>query len=166
MGATAGRAAQVVRGDFVRRNWMDALGLLGDMLRVPAFDPDELAHVRGEMLASLDERDDEPEVVATERLAAGLYPGHPYGAPAGGTRGTLARLTPAGVAAYHAAWACADNLVVAVSGGFDPDVMLRRIGRCMAWVPPGRQTFRSAAVRAPDAPLRVRGATSSPWSRS
>jgi zinc protease len=156
MGATTGRAAQVVRGDFVRGNWAEAMGLLGDMLRVPSFDRDELERVRTEMLAALDERDDEPEQVATERLAARLYPGHPYGAPAGGTRASLGRLTPAGLSAYHAAWARADNLVVAVSGGFDPDVMLRRLGRCFAWLPPGRAVFRPAVVRAPASVERVR----------
>ncbi len=149
MSAMAGRSAQVVRGDFVRGNADAGLELFADMLLQPEFPDDELVLVRHDMLAALDERDDSPELIASERMWARLYPGHPYGAPAGGTRGTLGRLGTPALRELHARWLRADNLVLTVAGGFDPDRMLRKIRRWFGRLSGG---WKAPAVVSPAPP--------------
>jgi zinc protease len=156
MSGMAGRSAQVVRGDFVRGNADAGLELFVDMLIHPDFPEEELALVRHDMLAALDEQDDVPELIAAERLWARLYPSHPYGAPAGGTRGTLGRMGVPALRELHARWLRADNLVVTVAGGFDPDLMLRKIRRWLGRLPGG---WKAPAVVSPPPPpetVRVR----------
>ncbi|MFZ5478492.1 MAG: M16 family metallopeptidase [Myxococcota bacterium] len=145
VGAGASRSTQWVRAETLARHAGPGLELLLDALLRPAFDADEVARVRGEMEAALAERDDEPDQLAMEALWALACPGHPYGRPPGGTPASVARVSPAALRAHHAAWLRGENLVVSVTGGFDPDRVLRRLTRAL-----GRLPSASRAVTAPD----------------
>jgi zinc protease len=156
---TTGRSTQAVRGDFTRGNLAGGLELFADAVLRPDFDAGEWAMLRDELLATLEEKADDPELLASERLWALVYGTHPYGAPATGTPGTLARMTAGHLRAHHARWARPDNLVLSVAGGFDPDSMLRRIRRLfgsMAPAPRPAPERDAPHVAAPTRRVRLR----------
>lgn len=150
------RSTQWVRGEFVARNFPAGLELLLGALLRPAFAEEELARVREEMLAALEEREDFPEQLLGEKLWALAYGPHPYGASPLGTEATIAKVTRGALLQVHRRWLRGENVVVSVTGGFDPERTLRRLGRALGGLPTG---WRPPDVAPPVWPERTRRAT-------
>lgn len=154
IGASASRSTQWLRGEFIARNLMPGLDLLTEALLRPAFSAEEVGRVREEMLVAIDEREDFPEQLASERMWALACGAHAYGVPPLGTEATVSRLGSSDVAAYHARWLRSENLVVAVSGAFDPERVLRRLRRVLGGIPSGFRRPESAPLRHPETTRR------------
>ncbi len=137
LGAAGGRSTQALRGEFVADRFEAGLELLADLLLRPSFLEPELERVRAEIAEALAEREDHPEYLLSERLWATATGGHPFGLPALGTEASLKAHSVAGIRAGHRRWAQARNLVVAVSGAFDPDRVRRQIEALLAGLPAG-----------------------------
>lgn len=156
--AANGRSSQAVRGEFVAARFLEGLGLVGEAILRPRFDADEVARVRDEQLEALAEREDHPEHLLAERVWAEAYGRHPYGLPVLGTEATVRRLAREDLVGHHAAWAVGANLVVAVTGAFDPDAVLASLEASVGRLPAGRPFTLPPEPALPDAPrdLRVR----------
>lgn len=132
-----GRSSQGVRGEFTADTALAGLDLFLSALLHPRFDGDEVERAREELLEAQRERDDHPEARVGEelwRLAAGP---HPWALPAVGRKTSVSRLTRPSIQRLHTSWLRAENLVVAVTGGFDPDEVRARLIPALAEVPRG-----------------------------
>ena len=152
VGATAGRSTQSVRGEFTARTFDAGLDLVLDLLLAPRFDPSEVDAIKAEQIEALSERDDHPEEHLGELVNLMAFPGDPWSLPALGWAGTVGRLTPKRLAAYHARWCTGGNLVVAVTGAFEVDRIERVLSHALGAVPSGAP--RIPAAPRPGRPAR------------
>lgn len=98
----------------------EALALLAEVVRSPAFPLAETERLRAETLDSLAARDDEPANVADDTLAAALYgPRHPYGIPSVGSIEGVEAVTVEALAKFHSRHYRPDGAVLLVAGDFD-----------------------------------------------
>ena len=97
------------------------MGLLADVVRNPAFSPDEIARQKEQAISTLRVNSDDPGFVASvvfDRLVFGF---HPYGLPGTGTPETLARITREDLQAFHRRYFVPNNMVLAVVGDVTGD---------------------------------------------
>jgi predicted Zn-dependent peptidase len=113
-----------------------ALELLVDVIRYPAFAPDEVPKVRGRILQAIAQQEDEPARKAMSLLRAAYFGDHPLGHPPLGTPETVAAITRDDLHAYWRARYTAGASIVAVAGRFDFDAVCRQIEElCADWAP-------------------------------
>jgi zinc protease len=128
------------------------LEILADLLMHPTFPPHELAKLRGQLLVSLRERDQDTGF-QVERIARELLypPEHPYSRPLGGTLASMEQLTRDDLLRFHARYHPQDSAVVVV-GDVDPTSVFETLERQFgAWAPGGPPPTLSLP---PVAPLR------------
>jgi zinc protease len=101
----------------LRETFDEALPVWADVVRNPAFDAQELARVRGILVANIARRKDQPPVVAHQTFARTLFgEDHPYGMPNEGTEESLGRLTPEDLRAFYKQHYVPGNAVLVVAG--------------------------------------------------
>src|SRR5213595_1579914 len=123
------------------------LDLLAEVIRSPAFPPDEVTRKIGEIQASIKRSEEDPGTVAARALARLVFPGHPYGVPVEGTRESVGRLTRDDVVRFHAERVRPDATIIAVVGAVTLDEARREIlARFGSWARPA-----SPPARVPDA---------------
>ncbi len=93
--------------------------LLALAMAKPRFDDEAVERMRKQHLASLAFAARDPTRVATEQWMAQVFAGHPYGRPANGTPKSVADMTRADLADFHARVLARDNLHVVVVGDID-----------------------------------------------
>jgi zinc protease len=114
----------VLREDFPR-----ALAILADMLQNPKFDPAEVEKERPLIQAQILARGDDWNADAMDRMLAELFKTHPYGRCPVGTSESVAALTAADLAAYHATHVTAGNTVLTVFGDVEPAAALAAVAK-------------------------------------
>ena len=93
------------------------LSILADCLRAPAFPPDQIELVRGEIATSLKDELDDPRAMAQQDLHELAYAaGHPYHRHPAGTLETVARLSRDDLAAFHARHYGPRSMIVIIVG--------------------------------------------------
>jgi zinc protease len=95
------------------------LDLLADIVRNPAFPPQEIERVRKEWIAQIQREKANPEAVASRVLPPLLYgDGHPYAIPftGTGTEASIATLTRDDLTAFQRDWLRPDNATLIVTG--------------------------------------------------
>jgi zinc protease len=124
--ATGGRNSLGISASFPASHLEDGLELLADIVLEPHFSDEEWGRIRTEMTEEIRTRPDRPSEIGGLHLAAELWKGHPWARPPGGTEQSLAKLNGKAMKRFHEHIA-GNNLVVAVVGGFDPDVVAERL---------------------------------------
>ncbi|HEY8494272.1 MAG TPA: insulinase family protein, partial [Myxococcota bacterium] len=114
-----------------------ALDVLVDMVRGSLFDPGELAREIEVVLEEIRRSEDSPAHVCAEALFAAAYRVHPYRRPILGTRESVARFDRARVQAFYRRWYAPDNLLVVVSGDFEPEALAASVRALFADAVPG-----------------------------
>jgi zinc protease len=115
----AGLDSSSVTLQALTANLAPSLALLTDVVRNPAFAPDEVARVKDQQLAGLAQVEATPRALATRMLGPILYgPAHPYGTPGDGlgNAASVTALTPAALRAAHDKWLRPDLARIAVVG--------------------------------------------------
>jgi zinc protease len=117
------------------------MDLMGELVREAVFPEEEIAKRRAEIITLLRQDQDNPAVVAMERLMAELYPDpHPYGRPARGTLDSIPRIGRAMLAAFHRDRFAPGSTTVVIVGDVDERHALqaaeRALGGWNAPVPP------------------------------
>jgi zinc protease len=100
-------------------NAKDAFQLLGTALSRPRFDADAVARVRAQILADLDQQDDDPAAVAEKGFYQTFFANHPYAHPLVGSSGSVSIITAADLRRFAATHWISRGLKVAVSGDVD-----------------------------------------------
>lgn len=152
--ASAGRSTFGLQASFPASNTDEALRLLGEILVDPHFAAEDWANVREEIRDAQAAQVDRPTTVAAETLWKLLWPEHPWRLPTLGNARSIARIGPRRLVAFHQLQVAADNLVIAVAGGIDPDRVIRTLEAHLAELP------KRSAVPARPAPGPIEGTRS------
>jgi len=123
LGATFG-ASSNLDGAFVGMNALkatlpQALGIYSDLILHPAFPQNEFARLQQDRLAAIAREKADPSTLALRVVPALVYgEGHAYARPltGTGTEQSVARMTRADLARYHATWFKPNNATLLVVG--------------------------------------------------
>ncbi|ODT87788.1 pitrilysin family protein [Phenylobacterium sp. SCN 70-31] len=134
-----------------------ALAIMADVTRNPAFAAEELERQRDQALDGLRVALGDPGSVAGLASGPVVFAGTPFGHVSQGTPGSLPRLTPAHLAALHATWFRPDNAILVLTGDIDPETGFRLAREAFGdWARPRTALPRTPAIR-PKAPARAVG---------
>ena len=97
-----------------------AVALMADLVRNPAFTAEELERQRTQALDGLKVTLSTPGPVASQAAARVIYGDAPYGAPARGTPASIAAITREDVVAFHAAHYRPSDATLVFSGDITP----------------------------------------------
>jgi zinc protease len=116
LGTGAGTDLSYVNAVVMKNDLPLALELIADVVRNPAFAPEELERQRAQALSGLKVAADDPSAVAGRLINRLIYGFHPYGLPGTGTPESLVALTREDLIAFHRAWFVPNNMVIAIVG--------------------------------------------------
>jgi predicted Zn-dependent peptidase len=108
--------AAELRAQALSRNWEALLDLVAEVVREPAFPPEEIERERRLLLSQLQTRADTPFPLSFDTLLRDLYAGHPYGWPSLGIRASVERLQREALLAHYREAFRPERVVLAVSG--------------------------------------------------
>ncbi len=111
----------------VSQDFPELLRLAGEILRSPAFPPQEIELERHLTLQGIRSQQEQPISLAFDALRQALYGDHPYALSSLGTETSVAQITQADLQAYHAQHFRPDNLVISIAGRIDPAVALELV---------------------------------------
>jgi zinc protease len=132
LGTTLGVATSPDRTTYnlgvLARNLDPALGLLGEVLAGPRFDPEDVDRERTLQLAALKQGPDSPEWIAQRAFGILLHgPDHPYGNPGQGYAETVAKLTTDDVKGFHHDHFGPSGATLIVVGDVDPEALTAKL---------------------------------------
>ncbi len=116
-------------------NRAEAFDLLKLALTSPRFDPEPIARMRSQLQAMLRRASEDPDSVANLRFLGAIFPDHPYGRPAAGTKQSIAAITEADLRDFTARRLARDNLVIGVAGDITPEELARQLKSTFADLP-------------------------------
>ena len=93
-----------------------AMDLLADIVRNPAFAPEEIERQMEQAISSQRVNANDPDYVASVLFDRLVYGFHPYGLPGTGTADTLAAVTRQDLQAFHRRYFVPNNMVLAIVG--------------------------------------------------
>ena len=105
-----------------------ALELMADVVRYPAFPPDEFAQMRNVQLQEIRRRDDEPMRRIFDLVRERFYAGTTLGRRGLGLRETVEALTPDDLRAFYRTWYQPRGALIAIAGNFDWEHVVARVG--------------------------------------
>ncbi|HEU4401693.1 MAG TPA: pitrilysin family protein [Candidatus Polarisedimenticolia bacterium] len=157
----AGFRAQT-RGDWLEvetRLLSDHLPRLLERIRLlveqPAFPEPEVRREKTKILTAIGERDQDTASVAEITLAATLFPeGHPYHAPAIGTRATVERIGRDDLMTFHRSRFGPTGGILAIVGDLDPDRSIERAAAVFGSWPRSGSGGRRATIPDPPRPAQ------------
>jgi len=132
------------------------LDVLSDVIWAPAFRAHEVEAERQVILEEIAMEEDTPDDRVLVLLAEALFPDHPLGREVLGSRESIGAMTRDDIAGFHARWYRPANLVVAVAGAVDHDVVVDGVSRRFAGVDGGSRPARERPDRAPVAEVALR----------
>lgn len=107
------------------------LGLVAELVREPAFAPQEIEEVRRRLLGEVKDARDDPATLAALHFANRLYgEAHPAGRAISAE--SLARITRAELVAFHRRHLVPQGAVLAVSGDLEPQAVATQVRRLFA----------------------------------
>jgi len=128
LGAGASLETATVHLNCLTETLPKALELMADVVQNPAFRAEDVERVRVLKLTALEQKKANTGALAADQAARMLYgPDHPWGQPAGGTPQSVASITTADLAAFHARYWIPNDAVISVAG----DVSAAEIGRLL-----------------------------------
>lgn len=120
IGASAGADFSSVYANSPANAFGQTVALMADLVKNPAFDGEELERQQAQTLDGLRVSLSQPGPVAGLAAARITYGAAPYGAPGSGTIQSVPTITPADVAAFHAARYRPANATLVFSGDITP----------------------------------------------
>lgn len=119
-----GRNSVGLRGEFLARHFEPAFRLFADCLLNPSFPEGEVARERTLMLQDILTREDKPSGLAFDLFSKTLFRTHPYRMPSLGEQGSVEKLGPEALRAWHAANMDPSQLTLSVVGDVKADEVL------------------------------------------
>jgi zinc protease len=139
-----------------------AASLIADIVRRPAFQPEEIERQRQQILSGFQVSYDDPDYVASVVVDRLIYGFSVYGLPGGGTPASISRLTRDDLQRFHATYFTPGNSILGVVGDVTAEEAFKTAERALGdWpradVPPTARpeppepTRRIVVVDKPDA---------------
>jgi zinc protease len=146
----------------LKDSFAQSLDLLSDIVRAPAFAPEELERQRDQLRSALKVSYQDPDYLASVVFGRLVYGFHPYGYPGTGTPASIERITRADLVAFHQQYFAPNNGILAVVGDVVPaDAFAavektfgpweRREVPTVVMMPPPPPTRRIVVIDVPDA---------------
>lgn len=135
LSASPGRDYMVVSLVTLSSNAKDAFHLLGLALAHPRFDDDAAARVRTQILASLQQDDEDPSTVAAKNFFRIFFAGHPYGHPTSGDAKSVQAISVNDLKSFAASHWVRNGLKIAVSGDVDPATLKTLLASAFGGLP-------------------------------
>jgi zinc protease len=92
------------------------MNLLADLVRNPAFAPEEIDRQKEQLISSQQVNAGDPDYIASVVVERLVYGSHPYGLPGGGTPETLASITRDDLQEFHRRYFAPNNMILAIVG--------------------------------------------------
>ena len=115
-GFSANRDSVRISVQVLKSNMNVALALLRKAIMDPAFNETAISRVRAQIISGLESDLKDPQTIASNKLNAIAFAGHPYALPNNGTLGTVEALTRSDLIDAHRAVLTKDHLVLSVVG--------------------------------------------------
>jgi zinc protease len=162
MGTGSGTDLMFVNAVVMKDSFGLALDLLNDVVRHPAFSPEEIERQREQAVSSLRVSSEDPSYVASMLFDRLIYGFHPYGKPGSGTPQSLQKITQDDLRAFHRQYFVPNNMILGIVGDITSDEAFAAAekvfggwarGDVPAWRPtePPAPTRRLVIVDKPDA---------------
>jgi predicted Zn-dependent peptidase len=145
------------RLSVLRRNFEPALGLFGDAVKDPRFDPAEWKRVQGLRVESLRRSQDDPSSVASlVGMRSFFGDRHPYGHPTEGTPESVASLELDDIRAFHRLAYIPSRTTLLVAGDLSVSEAKRYLEKTLGdWKPDVKPLERIEVTQPQIGPLRV-----------
>ena len=127
IGSASGNNAIYVSAAVLARHTDPALSLIADVLRNPAFSPDELVGLRRRTLLAIQGQNDALPSIASRAFRKAVFPASVFGLDPLGTPDTVNSITRDDLLAYYRAHVKPSGLVLAVYGDVDPQHVLKTV---------------------------------------
>jgi zinc protease len=121
MGTGSGTDLTFVNAVVMKDSFALAMDLVHDVVRHPAFSPEEIERQREQALSSLRVSGEDPSYVASMLFDRLVYGFHPYGKPGSGTTSSLARITQDDLRAFHRQYFVPNNMILGIVGDISSD---------------------------------------------
>lgn len=119
--ASSNEQSVVVAGEFLKKDFAAGLDLTADAILHPSFPDAEVKKTLARSVDAVRAGKDNPQTAIAQYFRAFFYgPAHPYGHPA--DEASYAKMTREVIAQYARRMYAGKNLIVIVSGDFDPAV--------------------------------------------
>lgn len=142
-----------LEGDVLAPHLDELLAIAADVLLRPDFTPAEVTRTRRDVLAQIDEADNDDVALGTRYFDRNLYGDHPCGFPPEGARASLARVRREDLRAFFTQNVVGPNVIFAAGGDVSADdfaaAVARHFGALPARPAPGPNPL---AMREPQAP--------------
>ncbi len=144
LNASTGREATVFWAKVATQHLPIAFDILSDIALNPALNPDDVERERGVILEELELYQETPADWVHVLISRLLWPGHPLGEDIGGRPESIVNITRDDLLKHVEDFYRANNMVLVVAGGMDPDEALAyaeevfgglRKGTGPAWLP-------------------------------
>jgi len=152
LGGARGADSASIGTTVLARDFEEAVALLADVARRPAFAEEKVERAKDELLAEKASAASRPDELLIDGFYRALYAGHPYEAPINGTVETIPGLTRADLAAFHATHWRPRALTIAIVGDVAPERVRAAILR----------HFTEGAEAAPATPAPARATPPAP----
>jgi zinc protease len=130
-------SATSISAEFLKKDFDRGLELVADAVLRPVFPEAEVRKAVSQRVDAARALKDNPQAAIGSYFESFFFgPAHPYGHPPGEL--TLARIQRQEVVEYHQRMYCGRNMIVIVSGDFDPAAAAPKIARAFGAVPPGQ----------------------------
>jgi len=126
---SAGLEMSVMSALLLGDNLAQALDLLIDVLRFPAFAEDEITNVRTLLLQELYQRDDQPAQKVMDVLRQNFFAGSPLSHDVLGSEKTISAIERQALEEYWRRRYTANNISISISGKFDWSTVLAQLQR-------------------------------------
>ena len=129
----------------LKKNLDASLAIFAEVLRHPAFDDTKFKVAKTQMFEMLRRRSDSPQDIRTREVKRLMYgPAHPLARIP--QIATIDAITRADVVAFHQQYVQPNNLMLAVTGDFDPPTMLAKLHAIFADWPTADVVFPPVAT--------------------
>ncbi len=131
LNVAGGGETSTVNFSAVKPTLDPALDIFADVIRNPAFRPDDFKRVQAQQVAGIQRTKRDPNGIAGRVLRVELYgPQHPYGRLT--NEATLAALTPADAQRFHARWYTPNNASLIVVGDITMPELTGKLEKVLA----------------------------------
>jgi zinc protease len=128
------------------------MNLLADVIRRPAFAPDEIERQRKQTIQNLGVSLEDPDFIGRAVLNRLIYGFHPYGFPDTGLPETIAKITREDLREFHRRYFAPNNSILAIVGDVTADEAMAAATRVFGdWE---RQAVQPPALTEPPRPTR------------
>lgn len=121
-----------VNAKVLAQGFPEALALLADCVRNPAFAKEEVERERSKRLTTLAQQKDSPQTILRNAVSEVLYPDtHPYHAPLLGNESALKKLSAEDLATFHKKLVEPEDVTVAIAGDIGKDAALAEVEKVL-----------------------------------